>query len=65
MDEKQLKHRYWVAFQVNTGGGACEINLALPIRSGADVAVVGDLIRQNAGITGQVVVTGWTKFEDA
>jgi hypothetical protein len=65
MDEKKLKHRYWVAFSTNGGGGACEIKLALPIRSAADVEVVVGIIRQASGAFGQVVVTGWTKFEDA
>lgn len=65
MDEKQLKHRYWVAFSTGSGGGAGEVKLVQPIRSSADVDVVAGIIRQNAGIVGQLVVTGWTKFEDA
>lgn len=59
-----MSHKYWFAFSTNAGGGACEIHLAKPMRGTADVNIVRDMIREKAGISGTVVITHWTKFED-
>lgn len=62
--EPATPHRYFIAIAYQHGVGSRQINLSQPIRSMADLDVVRNALLEASPHLGDMVITGWQRFED-
>ncbi|HVH89928.1 MAG TPA: hypothetical protein VM783_00880 [Candidatus Acidoferrum sp.] len=53
---------YWVSFNHEHGSGACAVTMALPVRTGADVGIMGDFVKSSHGLR-QVAIVNFIPLE--